>query len=265
MGIPEGKRSRTKNQIRFYEKDSIEILFASSEHTFPLHSHECFCFGVVEEGCVTFTVNGVRKKLLPGMVFLVPSNIGVLIQAEGRYRYITICIKGKWKEQLKPLKFRDYFLTFSSSEAIRGLCMDYIEGGSAKTFLEALVALMQPVIAHQAEKSTERAGRILAEAACEYIRSHAQEKFSLDALADAVHVSKYYLVKVFKREMGVTPHQYDVQVKMHFARERILGSSQKEVDLAMELDFNDQSHLCNLFRKQMGISLQDYKKNHKEL
>ncbi len=262
--MPERKRSRMKNHIRFYEKDSIEILFACSEHTFPLHSHECFCFGVVEEGSVTFTINGVRKTLLPGMVFLVPSNTGVLIEAEERYRYITVCLKNEWKKQLKSLEFRDYFLTFPSSETIRGLCRNYIEDGSAETFVNALLALMQPVIADRTEEIEERAGRCMAEAACEYIRSHAQEKFSLDALADAVHVSKYYLVKVFKREMGVTPHQYDVQVKMHFARERILGS-QKEVDLAMELDFNDQSHLCNLFRKQMGISLQDYKKNYREL
>lgn len=253
-----------KNQIRFYEKDSIEILFAYSEHTFPLHSHECFCFGVVEEGCVTFTVNGVRKTLLPGMAFLVPSNVGVIIQAEGRYRYITVCLKNEWKEQLKSLEFRDYYLTFPSSETIRGLCGKYIENGSAEIFVKELLALMRPVFADRTEENAGTAGRSLAEAACEYIRSHAQEKFSLDTLANAVHISKYYLVKIFKREMGVTPHQYDVQVKMHFVRERILGS-QKEVDLAMELDFNDQSHLCNLFRKQMGISLRDYKRNYKEL
>ena len=262
MFSPERMESRLKNRIRFYEKDSIEILFACSEHTFPLHSHECFCFGVVEEGSVTFTINGAEKTLRPGMAFIVPSNVGVLIQAEGRYRYITICIKGKWKEQLKHLEFRDYFLTFPSSEEIHRLCADYIENSSAETFLNALLSLMQPAISGRAAECEEKADPV--NAACGYIRAHAQEKFSLDALADAVHVSKYYLVKLFKKEMGVTPHQYYVQVKMHFVREKILDS-QNEADVAMELEFNDQSHLCNLFKKQMGISLQDYKKNHKEL
>ena len=251
-----------KNRIRFYEKDSIEILFAWSEHTFPLHSHECFCFGVVEEGSVTFTINGIEKTLRPGMAFIVPSNVGVLIQAEGRYRYITICIKYKWKAQLKQLEFRDYFLTFPSSGEIHRLCADYIENGSAEAFLNALLALMQPAIAGRMPERAEKADPV--KDACAYIRRHAQEKFSLDALAGAVHVSKYYLVKMFKKEMGVTPHQYYVQVKMHFVREGILDS-QNEADLAMELEFNDQSHLCNLFKKQMGISLQDYKKNYKEL
>ena len=56
-----------KNVIDFYEKNSIEILFANSEHNFPLHSHECFCFGIVEEGEVTFTIDGKQTVLSTGI------------------------------------------------------------------------------------------------------------------------------------------------------------------------------------------------------
>jgi AraC-like DNA-binding protein len=71
-------------------------------------------------------------------------------------------------------------------------------------------------------------------------------------------------VKVFKKEMGVTPNQYYIQVKMHLIKKEIM-EYQKAVDLAMEYNFNDQSHLCNLFKKQMGISLLDYKKSFQRL
>ena len=262
---PIGKEStHMKNQIDFYEKDFIEILFASSSHTFPLHSHECFCFGVVEEGCVTFSINGNRKMLLPGMAFIIPSNVGVSIQAEGHYRYITICMKNKWKECLKHLEFKDYFLTFSSSGRIHEMCLDYIKSGFAEEFVQSIVTLIQPVTVNGLEKCKRKASSGIVEAAGEYIYSHAQEKFSLDALAGAVCVSKYYLVKLFKREMGVTPNQYYIQAKIRMAKERIM-SPQKEADMAMELNFNDQSHLCNLFKRQMGTSLQSYKKSFEEL
>jgi len=253
-----------KNQIDFYEKNSIEILFASSSHTFPLHSHECFCFGVVEEGCVTFSINGNRMMLLPGMAFIIPSNVGVSIQADGHYRYITICMKDKWKEYMKHLEFKGYFLTFSSSMRIHEMCLDYIKSGFAEEFVQLIVTLMQPVVVKGLEKCERKASGGIVEVAGEYIYSHAQEKFSLDALASAVCVSKYYLVKLFKREMGVTPNQYYIQAKIRMAKEKIM-SPQKEVDMAMELNFNDQSHLCNLFKRQMGISLQNYKKSFKEL
>lgn len=251
-----------KNEIDFFEKNSIEILFARSNHSFPLHSHECFCFGIVEEGEVTFTINGMQKTLCPGMAYIIPSNIGVIIQAEKQYRYITICIKSKWKERLKHLEFHNYFLTFSSSEEVRRLCADYIRNGSAEDFISSVTNLIKPLVEAKAYKDPER--NELVESAINYIRNHAYEKFSLDALADTIHVSKYYLVRLFKKEMGVTPNQYYIQVKMYFIKKGIMNYP-KEIDLAMDLDFNDQSHLCNLFKKQMGISLQDYKKSFQRL
>jgi AraC-like DNA-binding protein len=198
------------------------------------------------------------------MAYIIPSHVGVSIRAEGRYGYITICIKNKWKERLKHLEFRDYFLTFPSSKEIHKLCTDYIKNGSAEAFVKSIIALMQPIVANCAEKYERKAISNITDAACAYIRRHAQEKFSLDMLADAIHVSKFYLIKLFKKEMGVTPNQYYIQAKMHFVKDKIMGQ-QKEVDVAMELNFNDQSHLCNLFKRQMGISLQDYKKSFKEL
>lgn len=250
--------------IDFYEKNSIEILFANSEHNFPLHSHECFCFGIIQEGEVTFTINGKPRLLYPGCAYIIPSNVGVIIQAEKRYQYITICMKNKWKEQLKYLEFNDYFLTFSSSDFIHKLCVDYITKGAPEKLVRSITLLMKPVIANKTEPYQKKSKSDIVEAASRYIRKNAHDKFCLDTLADAIHVSKFYLVKLFKKEMGVTPNQYYIQNKIHLVKKEII-EYRKEVDLAMELNFSDQSHLCNLFKKQMGISIQDYKKSFQRL
>lgn len=253
-----------KNSINFYEKNSIEILFANSHHTFPLHSHECFCIGIIEEGEVTFTINGVQKKLYPGMAYIIPSNVGVVITAEKQYRYITICLKNEWKEVFNNFKFKDYFLTFSSSEEIHNLCIDFVKGSSPKQFTETVIYLLKPLIMDIKEPFGENEISEIVKNACHYIRNHVHEKFSLNSLADEIHVSKYYLVKIFKKEMGVTPNQYYIQAKMFQVKKEAMYY-QKGIDLAMDLNFNDQSHLCNLFKKQMGISLQDYKKSFQRL
>lgn len=253
-----------KNKIDFYEKNSIEILFAESDHNFPLHSHQCFCFGIIEEGEVTFTIHGKQKLLYPGVAYIIPSNVGVMIQSNKRYRYITICLKNEWKEQLKQLEFNDYFLLFSSSEEVHKLCDDYIKHGSQETFVKSIINLMQPIIADKVVQGTNITRSGIVDAASRYIRKHADEKFNLDTLADTIHVSKYYLVKLFKKEMGVTPNQYYIQAKMYLVKSAIMDY-RKEVDLAMVLNFSDQSHLCNIFKRQMGISLKDYKKSYQRL
>lgn len=253
-----------KNVIDFYEKDSIEIIFANSSHTFPLHSHECFCFGVIEAGEVSFTIGGKQRTLYPGMAYIIPSNIGVMIQAQKRYRYITICMKDKRKEQLKDLEFNDYFIKLSSAEIVRKLCTDYMNDGLSEKLVELITSIMKPVIVNKVKPSRERGKSEVIVAACRYIRAHAHEKFDLDVLADSIYISKFYLVKLFKREMGVTPNQYYIQMKMQLIKKEIINY-RKEVDLAMELNFNDQSHLCNLFKRQMGISPQEYKKSFQKL
>lgn len=253
-----------KNVIDFYERDSIEILFANSVHNFPLHSHESFCIGIVEEGEVSFTIGGKQRMLHAGMIYIIPPNVGVAIRAEKRYRYIAICLKNEWKEQLKNLEVYNYFLELPSSTMVHKMCTDYIEDGLSQKFVERIKNVIMPVITEQINQGIVKGKSEIVEAASRYIKDHVHEKFSLDVLAEAIHVSKFYLVKLFKKEMGVTPNQYYFQVKMHLVKKGIMDY-EKEVDLAIDLNFNDQSHLCNLFKKQMGITPQDYKKNFKRL
>jgi AraC-like DNA-binding protein len=60
--------------------------------------------------------------------------------------------------------------------------------------------------------------------------------------------------------MGVTPYQYFIQAKMIIIRTQIFNGK-SETDLAINLNLSDSSHLCKIFKRQMGISIQDYKKN----
>ena len=250
-----------KNKIDFYDKNSIEILIASSNHTFPLHSHSCFCFGIVEDGSVRFTVCGRSKNLTAGMAFIIPSETGVKIEASSPYRYITICVKGSLKDQLNKYNYTDYFITFPSCAAVREMCSTYMADSSsdaAKILVSAIIDLIQPAVS-DAFRSSDRFSAVVADAR-RYIITHSQESFSLTELAGKVHVSKYYLVKLFKKEMGVTPHQYYVQAKIRAVKDSI-SEAARTSDLAQDLGFNDQSHMCNLFKKEMGISPMEYKKS----
>jgi len=70
-----------KNIITFYEKGAVEILHGKSTHSFPIHSHESFCIGVIKKGKVLFNINNSKKLLKENMVFIVPSNTGISINA----------------------------------------------------------------------------------------------------------------------------------------------------------------------------------------
>ena len=65
------------------------------------------------------------------------------------------------------------------------------------------------------------AGRVLAEAAEAYIEAHSAEKFSLQAVADALYVNKCYLLRQFKAHTGCTLLSYHNQVRCEQAKQML--------------------------------------------
>ncbi|QXI26106.1 AraC family transcriptional regulator [Pseudomonas vanderleydeniana] len=93
--------------------------------------------------------------------------------------------------------------------------------------------------------------------AVEYLRDCLTRKADLDELATTVGLSKYHLVRCFKKQIGLAPLQYQMQLRLIESRRR-LREQASVLDVAIELGFYDQSHFINAFRKVMGVSAQAY-------
>lgn len=244
-----------KNKLDFVEKENIEIVFSNSNHTFPLHSHESFCYGIVTSGGVFFEIDGERKLLTRGMSYIIPSNHGVIIESAPTYRYIAICIKNHAKDRLNQYNYTDHYPEYISCSTIETLCDQFKNTGDEEALVSELIHLLAPVTALEIRDPSY--DEELITSAKQYIRDHVNERFQLEELAAHVHVSKYYLIRLFKSAVGVTPNQYYIQAKLSKAKEGLqMGFSPTEV--ATELNFNDQSYMCRQFKRLMGISVTDY-------
>ncbi len=255
--MPTGKIK--KNQLNFFIKNDIEIVYGKSSHSFPVHSHNSFCIGGVTEGAVWFQIDQEKELLEQPMAYLIPSNIGVEITPEKEYQYFTICLGGRWKEYFGNTHFSSYFFRQTSNFELLDLCEQFEQDGDDNAFVQALIQIMEQSGNMTYLKKTQSVTPIIQDA-CNYLKNHVEDKFSLDLLSEAVAVSKYYLTRKFKAEMGVTPAQYHLQEKLRMLRAET-NLQKEEIDLAMQLHFSDQSHLCNAFKKNMGISIKEYKHN----
>ncbi|EHJ00291.1 transcriptional regulator, AraC family [Clostridium sp. DL-VIII] len=248
-----------KNNIKFYEKGSIEILHGESNHCFPLHSHEGFYVGAITKGSALFTISNTRCLLKENMIFIVPSNTGIAITTESKYEYITICFKNELGKQVENIRFNKYFIEMKKTEDMWNLCEAFKSSHNEKQFLESILDLISSAIETDSlYVNVPKNETILLIA--EYIKKNADKRFDLDELARKFHLSKYHLIRLFKKEMGVTPNQYHIQAKMRILKNYIHDSESK-VNLAHNLSLVDQSHLCKQFKKLMGVSIQSYKKN----
>jgi AraC family transcriptional regulator len=92
--------------------------------------------------------------------------------------------------------------------------------------------------------------------AVRYIHDNYSRDLSLNDLAEAVHLSPFHIARVFKQALGVSPHQYLIQVRVNSARSLLsAGSGERSLaEVASAVGFADQSHLTRHFKRILGIT-----------
>ena len=88
----------------------------------------------------------------------------------------------------------------------------------------------------------------------EYMHTHLEQGVSLDELAKLANLSTYHFSRMFKYSLGQPPHRYMTELRLQKARRLILKSNAPLKDIAVQLGFNDQSHLGKKFKQRFGAS-----------
>lgn len=91
----------------------------------------------------------------------------------------------------------------------------------------------------------------------EHLEHHPCEKVSLDELARVARLSKYYLVRAFKREVGLAPHAYHLHLRLARAT-RLLREGRSISSTAFATAFAAQSHLHRHFKRVLGVTPGQY-------
>ena len=76
---------------------------------------------------------------------------------------------------------------------------------------------------------------------------------SVATMSEKVNISSYHMIRKFTAENGITPHQFQMQCRVRKAQ-ALLKQGYKVADVAHMVGFCDQSHLDRVFKKQVGIS-----------
>jgi AraC-like DNA-binding protein len=105
--------------------------------------------------------------------------------------------------------------------------------------------------------STSRRVPVAIRRAGETLRDRFADDLPLGELARLVGVSKYHLVHLFSREVGLSPHAYRIHLRISRAR-ALIGAGTSPGQVAAMTGFCDQSHLTRTFKRVVGVTPGQY-------
>lgn len=92
----------------------------------------------------------------------------------------------------------------------------------------------------------------------EYLHAYFSEEIGLEALARLAGLSTFQLVRQFKKQTGLAPHAYQVQLRIRHAQQ-LLKAGVSIADVAVDAGFHDQSHLHRHFKRALGVTPGQYR------
>ena len=87
----------------------------------------------------------------------------------------------------------------------------------------------------------------------EYINDELDSNLLLEEIAKKSSLSKFHFLRIFKKYIGLTPHQYIMSQRINKAKNLIINGDNLIV-ASNKVGFYDQSHFIKSFRKLYGYS-----------
>lgn len=91
------------------------------------------------------------------------------------------------------------------------------------------------------------------------------EPVTLDKLADTLHISKSNVIRIFKKEYGVTPYEYLLRLKIDAAKLLLCNTEMSVREIAERVCIADEHYFSTLFLSRVGMRPREYRKQKKSL
>ncbi|BCL73354.1 transcriptional regulator [Vibrio nigripulchritudo] len=269
-----------KNQFHYQGNQSIDglmLLSASmSDFTYDKHAHEEYSFGVTLKGRQDFFCRTqFHQSPAGGVMVFNPEDVhdgqsGGTEDLEYVMLYVhpdelvshfqTLGVVNPNQARVKETLSSDPILRQQILTLSRWMSED---GVSTVEYDAALLEVAHSIIRMSGQapeisvKNTRR--ETLLQRAKAFIHANAREDISIDDISHACNMSKYHLIRVFKAQYGMTPHQYVLNCRLNLAR-RFLELGKTATDIAQIAGFADSSHFNRRFKRVYGMTPAQYQK-----
>lgn len=265
-----------EDKIEFFKpfnNDNI-TLYEGNFFNFNLdkHVHEEYTISLIDNGVMNAFLKGFHHKLDKSSIITInPDEVHACsISNDLGYRHKSIYLNPKLIKEILKDNFKNDLLLFKDfqfHDETLALKLRYLMNKNSLKVLNSLdwecetIDLLNKILLKTTKVNSfneiKNFNPIVLKAK-EYINDNYNENFSLDDLAKELDISKYYLLRLFKKYTYLPIHTYLMIRRVEKAKE-FLRRGETIINAAYHCGFNDQSHLNRRFKAVTGITPGTYK------
>lgn len=88
----------------------------------------------------------------------------------------------------------------------------------------------------------------------ELMQSHMDQGLSIARIASECSLSRSHFSRAFKKNTGVSPRDWFLQVRLDKAKGLLTGSDLTISQISLDCGFADQSHFTRVFTRMLGVT-----------
>ncbi len=258
--VPRREPATPAVQVRATARAGVVAVEAISNRAFGRHSHDQFGFGVMLAGAHHSASGRGPVRAEPGQLLSVnPNEVHDGHPVAGAVRhwrmlYVDPAILAPAIADVAGGEFAHPVLT--APDAARAfLALHGCLTRTSPPFDLAIDGLLLEVLAPLVARQTARPAAVprSVQRAKDLIDTGPEATLSLDQLAATAGLSRYHFLRAFAAATGLPPHAYQMQQRLHRARQQIVRG-EPLATVAAATGFADQAHLTRLFTRCYGLA-----------
>jgi AraC-like DNA-binding protein len=242
------------------------------DHNYPRHSHDYFVIAVVDKGLQSFSF-GRGKQITPvnGLILLNPGEVhtGEPVNESGfgysafypTFQHVETTVRELPGYRGLPSFAVPRADDMRMAQAVRAFHTTLKDGAdpleSESKFLWTLVELIRRYGDKTSNEVKGGSEHLVVKKVQAYIHENYAQPLSLSELADYVHFSRYYLLHIFREELGMPPHTYLENIRVRRSL-KLLAEGEPLIEVAQRVGFGSQSHFTRRFKQIMGVTPGEY-------
>lgn len=244
-------------------------------HVFHRHSHDAYSFAVTESGAQRFWCRGGDHTSGAGMVMAFnpddPHDGSTAVELGFTYRIVHIgpdvlrSVLSDAADSSAPMPLFPRPVQHDSvlRHALLRLHTALTDGAGRLVRDERLTEAVLAMVRRGASRTAYGAGRTAGAVAVRRARALLEDAYAEDLtaerLAEAAGCSRFALYRAFRAEHGLSPSDFQRQLRLRGAR-RLLLRGDSAAEAAAAVGFADQSHFHRWFVRCYGITPGEFRR-----